>query len=181
MDPRLLDALAAIVGRQYVHSGPAERVAYSYDATFQRSPPEAAVSPATTEQVAAVLRLAHQAEVPIIPRGSGTGLAGGIIPTTGSLVLNLARLRNRLEIDVANSVAVVDAGLVTAHLQRPAEAQGLFYPPDPASLNQSSIGGNAAPNAGGPHCLKYGVTKDYVLGMTVVLAGGGILPLCGRL
>ena len=180
MDPRLLDALAAIVGRQYVHSGPAERVAYSYDATFQQYPPEAAVSPATTEQVAAVLRLVHQEEVPVIPRGSGTGLAGGTIPTPGSLVLNLARLRNRLEIDVANSVAVVDAGVVTADLQRAAEAQGLFYPPDPASLNQSSIGGNAATNAGGPRCLKYGVTKDYVLGMTVVLADGRVLRLGGR-
>src|SRR3972149_3211714 len=181
MDPRLLDALAAIVGRQYVHSGPAERVAYSYDATFQQYPPEAPASPATTEQVVAVLRLVHQEEVPVIPRGSGTGLAGGTIPTPGSLVLNLARLRNRLEIDVANSVAVVDAGVITADLRGAGEAQGLFSPPDPASLNQSSIGGNAATNAGGPRCLKYGVTKDYVLGMTVVLADGRILRLGGRL
>jgi glycolate oxidase len=96
-------------------------------------------------------------------------------------VLNLARLRNRLEIDVANSVAEVDAGVITADLQRAAEAQGLFYPPDPASLYQSSIGGNAATNAGGPRCLKYGVTKDYVLGMTVVLADGLVLRLGGKL
>lgn len=173
--------LAAIVGEAAVHDGPAQLVAYSYDGTFQQRLPDVAVSPSTTEQVAAVLRLAHREGLPVVPRGGASSLAGGTIPETGGIVLNLARMNRILEIDRANSCAVVEAGVVTARLQAAAEAEGLFYPPDPSSLNQSTLGGNVACNAGGPRCLKYGVTRDYVLGMTVVLAGGRILRLGGKL
>lgn len=176
----LLSALAAIVGRDYVLTGPAQRIAYSYDGTFQQYPPEVVVTPRTTDEVAAVLRLCYERDIPVIPRGAGTGLAGGTIPTPGSLVLSLARMNSILEIDTANTVVRTEAGVVTADLQRAVETRGLFYPPDPASLNQCTIGGNAACNAGGPRCLKYGVTKDYVVGLTVVLADGRVLRLGGK-
>lgn len=177
----VLRELASIVGADYVRTGPASLVAYSYDATFQQRLPDAVVLPATTDEVAAVLRVASREAIPIIARGASTSLAGGTIPIDGGLVLNLARMNRVVEVDVANSCVVVEAGCVTADLQRTVEAAGLFYPPDPASLQQSTIGGNVACNAGGPRCLKYGVTKDYVLGMTVVLADGRVLRLGGRL
>jgi len=177
----LRDELAAIVGRANVHDGPAQLIAYSYDGTFQQHLPDVAVSPTTTDQVAAILRLAYREGLPVVPRGGASSLAGGTIPETGGIVLNLARMNRILEIDRANSCAVVEAGVVTARPQAAAEAEGLFYPPDPSSLNQSTLGGNVACNAGGPRCLKYGVTKDYVLGMTVVLADGRILRLGGKL
>jgi len=178
---RLIGALAAIVGDKWVHHRPSELIAYSIDGTFQQARPDLVVSPATTEQVAAVVRVAAGAGIPVIPRGAGTSLAGGTIPVGGGLVVNLARMNRVLEVDKANGVAVVEAGVVTAELQRTVEREGLFYPPDPASLNQSTIGGNVATNAGGPRCLKYGVTRDYVLGLTVVLADGRVLRLGGKL
>ncbi|MSQ61396.1 MAG: FAD-binding protein [Dehalococcoidia bacterium] len=173
--------IAAIVGEDHARTDTAARIAYSYDATFQQYPPDIVVSPATTEEVAAVVRVAHREGIAVIARGAGTSLAGGTIPVDGGLVLNLARMNRLIEIDVANSCAVVEAGCVTAHLQRAAEQAGLFYPPDPASLEQATLGGNVACNAGGPRCLKYGVTKDYVLGMTAVLADGRVLRLGGKL
>lgn len=173
--------LRDIVGADHVHAGPAERLAYSYDGTFQQHIPDVAVSPGTTEEVSRILQLASRERIPVIARGAGTGLAGGSIPIGGGIVLNLARMNRILEIDTVNTVAVVEAGCVTAKLQAEVEKRGLFYPPDPASLNQSSIGGNAACNAGGPRCLKYGVTKDYIVGMTVVLADGRVLKLGGKL
>ncbi len=177
----LIARLAAIVGEAGVHHLPSELVAYSIDGTFQQALPDLVVSPTTTEQVAAVVRLAAEAGISVVPRGAGTSLAGGTVPVGGGLVVNLARMNRVLEIDRANGVAVVEAGVVTAELQRAVEREGLFYPPDPASLNQSTIGGNVATNAGGPRCLKYGVTRDYVLGLTVVLADGRVLRLGGKL
>jgi glycolate oxidase len=176
----LTERLCQIVGAEHVHADPAERVAYSYDGTFQQQLPALAVSPASTEEVAAVVAACNQRSVAIIPRGAGSGLAGGTIPSGGAVVLNLARMNNVLDIDAADGVAEVQAGVVTARLQDEVERRGLFYPPDPASLNQSTIGGNVATNAGGPRCLKYGVTKDYVLGLTVVLPEGKVLRTGGR-
>jgi glycolate oxidase len=175
-----LDGLTRIVGSEQVHAGPAQRIAYSYDGTFPQDVPFAAVTPADTEQVAAVLRLAGEHKIAVHPRGAATSLSGGAVPIGGGLVLALTRLNRVIEIDPADSVAVVQPGVITADLQRLVEAQGLFYPPDPASLNQSTIGGNVSCNAGGPRCLKYGVTADYVLGMTVVLIDGTVLRLGGR-
>ncbi len=179
-DP-ILRELAAIVGDEHARAGAAARVAYSYDATFQQHLPDVVVAPATTDEVAAVLRVAHREGIAVIARGAGTSLAGGTIPIDGGLVLNLARMNRVTEVDVANACVLVEAGCVTAGLQRAVEERGLFYPPDPASLQQSTIGGNVSCNAGGPRCLKYGVTKDYVLGMTAVLADGRVLRLGGRL
>lgn len=179
--PELIREFATIVGAAHVHHQPAQLLAYSYDGTFQQRVPDLAVTPGTTDEVAAVVRLCGRENLPIIPRGAGSGLAGGTIPITGGVVISLTRLNRILEIDRANAVAVVEAGVVTARLQAAVEAVGLFYPPDPASLNQSTLGGNAACNSGGPRCLKYGVTKDYVLGLTVVLADGRILRCGGKL
>jgi glycolate oxidase len=177
----ILGELEAIVGSSQVHSGPAELFAYSYDGTFQQARPDYVVTPATTNEVSALLVLADRENLAVIPRGAGTSLSGGTIPIDGGLVISLARMNQILEIDHANTVARVQSGVVTGEFQAAVEDRGLFYPPDPASLNQSTLGGNVACNAGGPRCLKYGVTKDYVLGMTVVLANGSVLSLGGKL
>lgn len=172
--------LEAIVGRDQVHRGPAQRVAYSFDATFPQDVPDLALTPATTEEVAAILKVASREGIPIHPRGAGSSLTGGAVPIGGGIALSLARMNRIVAIDPADTVAVVQPGVVTADLQRAVEKIGLFYPPDPASLNQSTLGGNVACCAGGPRCLKYGVTKDYVLGLTVVLVDGRVLRLGGR-
>jgi glycolate oxidase len=184
-ETRLTEALrrelSAIVGPTQVHAGPAEKLAYSYDGTFQQHLPDVAVTPGNEAEVAEVVRLAARERLPIVPRGAGTSLTGGTIPLTGGLVLSLARLNQIVEIDPVNSLAVVQPGVITGQLQSAVEAIGLFYPPDPASLQQSTIGGNVACNAGGPRCLKYGVTKDYVLGLRAVLADGRLLRCGGKL
>jgi glycolate oxidase len=176
-----LGELETIAGASQVHSGPAELFAYSYDGTFQQARPDFVVTPASTDEVSALLALADRENLAVIPRGAGTSLSGGTIPVEGGLVVGLARMNQILEIDRANTLARVQAGVVTGEFQSAVEQRGLFYPPDPASLNQSTLGGNVACNAGGPRCLKYGVTKDYVLGMTVVLADGRVLRLGGKL
>ncbi len=173
--------LERIVGTGYVHDAPSEVIAYSYDGTFQQRRPDLAVSPATTEQVSAVVKVAARENVPIIARGASSGLAGGTIPEHGGIVLNLARMDRILEVDSANVCAVAEAGTITMRLQEAVQKAGLFYPPDPASSGQSTLGGNVACNSGGPRCLKYGVTRDYVTGLTVVLANGDVIVLGGKL
>ena len=181
MTANLAGELRAIVGTDYVHDAPSEIIAYSFDGTFQQRRPDLAVSPATTAQVAEVVKVAARHATPIVPRGASSGLAGGTIPERGGIVLNLARMDRILEIDTANVCAVAEAGVVTLQLQEAVEALGLFYPPDPASSRQSTLGGNVACNSGGPRCLKYGVTRDYVTGLTVVLANGEVVELGGKL
>jgi len=177
----VLNEFARIVGVEHVHADSAGLIAYSLDGTFVQDLPDVALTPGTTEEVAAILRVCDRENLPVVPRGAGTSLAGGAIPIDGGVLLSLARMNRIIEIDTANAVAVVQPGVVTGDLQRAVERLGLFYPPDPASLQQSTIGGNVACNAGGPRCLKYGVTKDYVLGLTVVLADGRVLRLGGKL
>jgi glycolate oxidase len=180
MDATLVSELKSVVDNGYVHDAPSEILAYSYDGTFQQRRPDLAISPNSTEEVASIVKLAHHARVPIIARGASSGLAGGTIPESGGIILNLARMDRILEIDTANVCVVAQAGVVTLRLQQAVEKAGLFYPPDPASSRQSTIGGNIATNAGGPRCLKYGVTRDYVIGLTVVLASGEVLKLGGK-
>ncbi len=176
-----LNHLRAIVGPQHVHSAPSALTAYSYDGTHPQHPPDVAVTPATTEEVSAVMRFAYQEGIPIIGRGGGTSLSGGAIPLTGGLVLALTRMNRILEIDHVNTCAVVEAGVINGEFQARVESEGLSCPPGPSSLAQRTLGGNAACCAGGPRCLKYGVTKDYVLGLTVVLADGEVLEWGGKL
>ncbi|HTR52589.1 MAG TPA: FAD-linked oxidase C-terminal domain-containing protein [Kofleriaceae bacterium] len=142
-------------------------------------PPECAVTCGSTEQVAAVLRICAERDVPVTPRGAGSGMCGGALPIRGGVVLSTETMQRVKEIDPADLVAVVEPGVVTGRLQEAVEAQDLFYPPDPASLEFCSIGGNAATNAGGPRAFKYGVTREYVLGLEVALVGGEVLR-CGR-
>jgi glycolate oxidase len=142
-------------------------------------PPECAVLCSTTEQVAAVLRICKERKVFVTPRGAGSGMVGGALPAQGGIVLSTERMQTIKEIDPDDLVCVVEPGVITGKLQEQVEAQDLFYPPDPASLEFCSIGGNASTNAGGPRAFKYGVTREYVLGLEVALMGGEVLR-CGR-
>ena len=134
--------------------------------------PEIVVLPSDVEQVADVVKAAKQADVPIVPRGSGTGLAGGAVPAEGGIVLSLARLNRILKIDLENRIAIVEPGVINLDVTKAVAKDGLFYAPDPSSQAACSIGGNVANNSGGPHTLAYGVTTNHVLGLEVVLDDG---------
>jgi len=181
MDSRFINQLIKIVGKKYVLHTPEDLVVYSYDGTFAEGYPEVVVLPANTEEVSQVVMLASEARVPVVPRGMGSGMAAGSIPVVaGGMVISLTRMNHILEIDTENATVLTEAGIITANLQAAVEKIGLFYPPDPSSIRHSTIGGNIACNAGGPRCLKYGVTGDYVLGLTIVLADGRILKTGGK-
>ena len=181
MDHNLITRLEQIVGKQGVLHTPEDLIAYSYDGTFAESIPGLVILPETTEQVSQVVSLAAETRTPLVPRGMGSGLAAGSITISDeSMVISLTRMNHILEIDTENATVLAEAGVVTADLQSAVEKRNLFYPPDPSSIRHSTIGGNIACNAGGPRCLKYGVTGDYVLGLTVVLADGRILKTGGK-
>ena len=180
MNAEVLAAMRASLGADGVSNAAEDLAAYSYDGTWSTQSPALVAHPRSTEQVVEILRLAQAHRIPVTPRGAGTGLSGGALPGPDSICLNLARMNQIVEISPLDSLAVVQPGVVTRDLQLAVEKAGLFYPPDPASIYQCTIGGNVSTNAGGPRCLKYGVTGDYVLGLTVVLAGGEVLRLGGR-
>ncbi len=173
-------ALEAAVGAGHVRRDEEARVAYGTDALKKGHPADVVVWPGSTAEVAAVLRACSAHRVPVVPRGAGTGYTGGAVPTQGGVVLALSRLDRILEIDERNMLAVVEPHVITGDLQQAVEAVGLFYPPDPASLATSTIGGNVAECAGGPRAFKYGVTKRYVLGLEAVLASGEVIRTGGR-
>src|SRR5207302_28818 len=153
--------LTDIVGPAHLLTGDAA-AEYTHDATFMEHGLLAAVRPAGTEEVAEVVRACAERDTAVVARGSGTSLVGGPVPLAGGVVVSLERL-DGLEIDVPNTVAVAGAGVITRHLDEAANAHGLMYPPDPASVELSTIGGNVACNSGGLRCVKYGVTADYVV------------------
>ena len=159
---------------------PATLETYAGDKWFARALPDAVALPGSEEEVAAILRAAHDHGIPVTPRGAGVGYVGGCVPVHGGLVLSTERMNRILEVNPADGVAVGEPGVITADLQEACSEVGWFYPPDPASRKESSIGGNIATNAGGPRCLKYGVTRSYVLGLRVVLADGRILTAGSR-
>jgi glycolate oxidase len=177
---QILKELQIIVGKQHVLTEPEDLVAYSYDGTFAEHRPDLVVRPNSTEQVSAVMKVAWGEGIGVVPRGMASGLAAASVPMDGGLVLDLCRLNRILEIDELNFTATVEAGVVTQDLADTVAKKGFFYPPDPSSIKQSTLGGNAACNAGGPRCLKYGVTGDYVMGLTVVLADGRVLKTGGK-
>ena len=181
MDKNIITQLEKITGKDGVLSTPEDLAVYGYDSTFEDHRPDVVVLPRTTDQVSQVVQLAVRGRLPLVTRGMGSGLAAASVPIQGGIVLAMTRMNAILEIDEANATAHVEAGVVTADLQTAVEKLGLFYPPDPSSIRHSTIGGNIACNAGGPRCLKYGVTGDYVLGLTVVLADGRILRTGGKL
>ncbi len=178
-DP-VVENLRAIVGRDHVLSAPDELLVYECDGLpHHKYLPRAVVFPSSTEETAEVMRVLGKAEVPFTPRGAGTGLSGGALALNRGVVVELARMRKILRIDEANRIAVVQPGVVNAHVSRAVAHLGLHYVPDPSSQPTCTIGGNVAENAGGIHCLKYGTTTDHVLGLRVVLAGGEIVDLGG--
>lgn len=180
VDQTLLKEFRNIVGNKHVLTEPEDLVAYSYDGTFAERRPDVVVRPDSTEQVSQVMQVAWREEIPVVPRGMASGLAAASIPMSGGMVLDTCRLNRILEIDELNFTVTAQAGVITQHLADSVAKKGLFYPPDPSSIKQSTLGGNAACNAGGPRCLKYGVTSDYVMGLTVVLADGRILKSGGK-
>lgn len=168
--------LHSLVGREHVLTDDADLWVYGHDATaLLRSRPGAVVSPANTEQVAQLVQFANQEGLSLVPRGSGTGLSGGSIPLERCIVVSLLRLNQILEVDRANMVARVQPGVITGHLHQAVEAEGLFYPPDPGSMKICTLGGNVAENAGGLRGLKYGVTRDYIMGLETVLPEGQVM------
>jgi len=181
MDKHIISQLIFITGKDGVLSTPEDLAVYGYDGTFEDHRPDVVVLPRTTEQVSQVVQVAANTHTPLVTRGMGSGLAAASVPFQGGIVLSMTRMNRILEIDPVNATIHVEAGIVTADLQSAVEKLGFFYPPDPSSIRHSTIGGNIACNAGGPRCLKYGVTGDYVLGLTVVLADGRILRLGGKL
>jgi glycolate oxidase subunit GlcD len=159
---------------------PAKLAQYAGDKWFATHRPDAVALPRSTKSVAKILAFAHQHKIPVTPRGAGHGYVGGCVPVRGGIALSTERMNKILEINARDFVAVVQPAVNTAAFQALCERKGLFYPPDPASRANNSLGGNIATNAGGPRCLKYGVTRDYVLGLEVALADGTICRLGGR-
>lgn len=175
-----LRRLGTVVPRGELRLDEPTRRAHSGDKWFASCLPDAVVLARSTRTVSRVLAYATRHGIPVTARGAGYGYVGGCVPARGGIVLSLARMNRILDISAADFVAEVEAGVITQALQEAVEAKGLYYPPDPASRADCTLGGNIATNAGGPRCLKYGVTRDYVLGLQVVLADGRVLELGGR-
>jgi glycolate oxidase subunit GlcD len=170
--------LAAIVGQKHVREARAERVTYAMDGLpTHRRVPDLVVLPGTREELIAVVRLLAAHDVPFVPRGAGTGLSGGALAGDGSVLLVLTRLNRILHVDAANARAVVEPGVVNAKLSAAVRPHGLHYAPDPSSQSACTIGGNVAENAGGPHCLKYGVTANHILALELLLADGSVVDI----
>ena len=177
---QLIKNLQTIVGDRYVLIEKEDVIVYEQDGSIFQVMPEIVVLPGDVEQVAAVVKAAGQANVPIVPRGSGTGLAGGAVPAEGGIILSLARLNRILKIDLDNALAIVEPGVINIDITKAVAKEGFFYAPDPSSQAACSIGGNVANNSGGPHTLAYGVTTNHVLGLEVVLDDGAIVWLGGE-
>jgi len=180
VDAAFIAAATAVVGADFVRIDEASRLRYGTDALKRGEPADLVVIPGTTAEVAAIARLCDRAGVPIVPRGAGTGYTGGAVPVRGGVVVSLERFARILSIDPRNLLVVVQPGVITGTLQDAVEAVGLFYPPDPASLRECSIGGNVAECAGGPRAFKYGNTRRYVLGLEAVLADGTVIRTGGK-
>jgi glycolate oxidase len=180
MPMELAPKLRELFGNESVADDPETLAEHSGDKWFATHAPEAVVFARSTNDVSKLLQFASQEKIPVTARGGGFGYVGGCVPVRGGIVLSLIRMNRIMEISFADAVAIVQPGVFTADLKAAARAQKLFYPPDPASMKDCTIGGNVATNAGGPRCLKYGVTRNYVIGLEVVLANGDVLRTGGR-
>lgn len=176
IDAAHIEALEGIVGGENVYSDKAHLIAYSYDATRTKYEPDAVVFPRDEADVSAILQYCNKHQIVITPRGAGSGFTGGALPANGGIILGMEKHMDKiLEIDFQNMVAVVQPGVINMDLQKAVEEVGLFYPPDPASEEYCSIGGNVSENAGGMRAAKYGITKDYVMAMRAVRPNGDII------
>jgi glycolate oxidase len=180
LSDQIVQTLVGIVGAENVSISSVDRITHSFDATQQQFLPEVVVHATTSDQVSRIVRLANAEKIPILPRGAGSGFTGGSLAVKGGIVLVLTRMNRILEIDIDNLIAIVEPGVITARLQKEVERLDLFYPPDPASKDFCTLGGNVAECAGGPRCVKYGVTRDYILGLEVVTPAGEIIHTGGR-
>ena len=176
----LVQALTRILGPEQVLFSETDLLVYSYDGSLHSALPDVVVLPRSTEEVSAIVALASKEGIPIVARGSGTNLSGGSIPLKGGIVIHFSRMNRILEIDVENQRAVVETGVLNLDLQNALSPYGYYYAPDPASQKVSTLGGNVAENAGGPHCLKYGVTTNHVVGAEIVLSNGEVLWIGGK-
>lgn len=176
----LIKRLQDIVGEENVLFSEMDLTLYGYDASMVKGRPDAVVLPGSTEDVSQIMALAHEDRIPIVGRGSGTNLSGGTIPTRGGIVVPFSRMNQILEIDIPNRTVTVEPGVITLDLQNRLLAEGFVYVPDPASQKVSTLGGNLGENSGGPHCLKYGVTTNHVLGAELVLYDGTVVWTGGK-
>jgi glycolate oxidase len=176
----LADELRQLLSPGAVADDPDALTAHSGDKWFAAQAPEAVVFATSTSDVSKLLKFASDRNIPVTARGAGFGYVGGCVPVKRGIALSLIKMNRIKEIDFADAVAIAEPGVITGDLKSAARAQKLFYPPDPASMSDCSIGGNVATNAGGPRCLKYGVTRNYVLGLEVVISNGDIVRLGGR-
>jgi glycolate oxidase len=182
VSPAAIEVLQRIVGEGNVLAGEEALEPYTHDETVGlRANPEVVVKVTRAQQVSEVMRLAQRERIPVTPRGAGYGLSGGAVAVLGGIVLSMEKMNRILEIDHENLMVTVEPGVLTGDIHRAVEAEGLFYPPDPASLDSCSIGGNIAEGAGGPRAVKYGITKDYVCGLEAVLPSGEIVTMGGKL
>jgi glycolate oxidase len=180
LSKEIISQLQQITGKEAVLTTEEDLQAYSYDATTTWSHlPDIVVLPTTVEQISAIMKIANENRIPVTPRGGGTNVSGGSIPIKGGIVLCMTRMNRIIDINKSNFTAVVEPGVILQDFNIALAKQGLFYPPDPQSFLGCTIGGTVAENAGGPYCVKYGVTKQYVLGLEVVLADGSIMKLGG--
>src|SRR6202165_5764007 len=169
-----IEELRRIVGRESVIDSANDLRIFERDASIEGAIPDAVVLASTTKQVAGVIKVAAKHRIPVVPRGAGTGLSGGAVTIRGGIALQMTRMRRIIEIDPVAQTALVEPGVVNQELSLAAARHGLFYAPDPSSQKACTLGGNAAENSGGPHCLYYGVTTNHILGMEVVLADGSV-------
>jgi glycolate oxidase len=180
MENHILDEIRAIVPEERIFLDLQERYSYSFDASFGEYLPEIVIQPNNAQEISQLVKLANKYIIPVYPRGSGTSLSGGPLPVEGGMVLDLSRLNKKLIIDRENLLAIVSPGVITGDIHKKAEEVGLFYPPDPSSSHVSTIGGNLLENSSGPKGLKYGTTKEYVIGLEVVTPTGEIIRTGGK-
>ena len=176
----LVARCAAFLGKDQIITDREGMAHFCYDATEMRFMPDVVFLPGTTEDVSGIMKLSYEAGVPVTPQGGRTGLSGGALPVNGGVLLSLLRMNKIVEIDVKNMQVVVEPGVVSADLQKELNSRNLFFPPDPSSTVESTLGGNVAENAGYTRAVKYGVTRDYILGLEAVLPGGEIINVGGR-
>ncbi|MFC1844021.1 FAD-binding oxidoreductase [Thermodesulfobacteriota bacterium] len=175
MKKNSIKKIQAIVGEKHLATASEDLMCYSYDGTGMEYMPSAVAFPGSAAEICSIMELANQDFFPVIPRGAGTGMTGGALPVEGGLVLVTSRLNKILEIDTENQVAVVEPGVITGQFQAAVNKEGLYYPPDPASSDFCTMGGNVAECSGGPSAVKYGVTRDYVIGLEVILPDGRLM------